>query len=84
MWLAESRSYFGSETTQQPLEIIEFDRWPRRLAEPTAQLLENLAGALHIDFIGHLHRGAEVGAFGALRAAKRIARDIAGGTLPVT
>lgn len=46
------------------------------VAEAAAQLLEDLAGALDVDLVRHLHRGTEIRAFGALWPPHGIERDI--------
>ena len=53
----------ASETPQQPLDVVEFQRRPRRLTEPPAEFFQDLAGTLYVDLVGHLHRVAEVGTF---------------------
>ena len=57
---------------QQPLDVIELDLRAQRIAEPTAQFLEDTAHPLNVDLVGDLHRGI-VGKFTpAQRTAQRI------------
>src|SRR5262249_37457906 len=71
-----------SETAEQALDVVELQGRARRIAQTAAQLLQDLARALHVDFVGHLDRGAEIGPFGALWTTQRIAWHLAGRTLP--
>src|SRR5690606_21214446 len=45
---------------QQPFEIAALQFGAQRVAEPLADRFQDLAGALHVDLIGHRHRVAEV------------------------
>src|SRR5436853_4404680 len=45
----------ASVILEQSLDIVELDLRPVALAEPTAQLLEDAAHALHVDLTGQLH-----------------------------
>src|SRR5262249_35915035 len=75
---------------QEPLDVIELDLGPRRIAETAAQFLQDAAHPLHVDFArDHLRQlvadivGAQrtperIGAVGAgLLAAHALARTIA-------
>src|SRR3954471_1548784 len=61
---------------QQPLEVAALDVGAERVAEPLANRLENLAGALHVDLVGHLHRIAEIGSAAGAWSAQRIAAGV--------
>jgi hypothetical protein len=41
---------------QQPLDVIEFDLRALRIGQPAAQLFQNAANPLHVDFAGNLDR----------------------------
>src|SRR6202035_166526 len=45
----------SEKVLQQPLQIIELELRPIRIAEPAAQLLEHAPRALHVDFARHFH-----------------------------
>ena len=51
----------ASEPAQQALDVIQFNRRTRLLSQSTAQLLEDLTRTLHVDFLGDLDAGAEIG-----------------------
>src|SRR4029079_16886515 len=61
----------------QALEIIEFDRGTRGIAQPAANFVEDFAGALDVDGVGDFHREAEIGPVGAVGPAERISAAIA-------
>ena len=64
-----------SELFEQALEIFEFEGGAGVFAEAAAQFLEDFAGALHVDLIGHLDASARIGAVGSAgRAAQRVER----------
>src|SRR5262245_37492914 len=61
------------EQFEQALQILQLDRWPRRLAQTAAQLLQDLAGTLHVDLVWHLDADPRVGSIRALRrSAERV------------
>src|SRR5262249_28845388 len=49
-----------------------------RIAETAAELVEHFTRALNVDFVGNLHRQAEIGPVRAVGTAERIAAVIAG------
>lgn len=46
---------------EQALQIVDLGQRARRLAEAAAQLVENLAGALHVDGVRHFDRASFLG-----------------------
>src|SRR5690606_15357833 len=49
-----------SAHVEQPLQIVALDFGAQRIAEPAADLVEDAAGALDVDLVGHLDRIAEI------------------------
>src|SRR5712691_363935 len=77
---------FLEKVLQQPLQIIEFEPRPVRIAEPAAQFLEHAPRPLYVDLARHLdgeilavfaraHRAAQ--RVGALRRTRLVAHRLA-------
>src|SRR3954451_4800090 len=65
-----ARDTAASIILQQPLDVIEFDLRAQRIAETAAQLFQNPAHPLHVDFAGNLHRQIVAELSAAQRPAK--------------
>src|SRR4051812_19952078 len=68
----EFRAAARLEALQQPLDVVELELRPARLAEAAAQLFQNAARALRVDLAGHLEVRVVVIAAPAQRPAERI------------
>ena len=55
---------------------MQFQLRAETFAEAAAQLVEDLAGGLRVDFIRELYAGAKVRPLGTLRPAERVERRI--------
>src|SRR5260370_603723 len=63
----------GSESFDEPVDVIALDLGPRALAGTPSQLVENLARFLHIGLVGDLDVALIVGAVARALAARRLA-----------
>src|SRR5450755_459208 len=62
----------GSIILEHALDVVELELRAERLAEAAAQLLEDAAGTLGVDFARHLHGGVVAVVAPAQRPAQRI------------
>src|SRR5690606_11813944 len=58
---------------EQAFEVVAFELRAERVAEAAANLFQDLAGALHVDLVRHLHGIAEIGSRRGAGASQRVA-----------